>query len=155
MENEWQPYIIIQLNGDIKEIMKYKIEKDLYEHTLLLNKKQNELVPINCGFRCVRSTTINRSYYSTYLYVKKYLINNGHDIHNISYYLKNKKKVITEHQQVIDELEEINGELSIKLLNLKQLRHKADYHPSKHISTKDVNNAISLMNDIMQNLKNN
>lgn len=44
-----------------KNIMKYKTETDLYKHTLLLNNKQNELIPTKCKSRCVHSTIINRS----------------------------------------------------------------------------------------------
>jgi uncharacterized protein (UPF0332 family) len=133
--------------------MKYKTETDLYKHTLLLNDKQNELIPTNCKSRCVRSTIINRSYYSTYLYVKKYLIINGFEIKKPYYYLRNNKKVITEHQQVLDKLYDKNKKLSVKLKKLKRLRHKADYHPSKYVTIKDVTDSIDIMNEIFQNLK--
>jgi len=49
------------------------------------------------------------------LYVKKYLIINGFEIKKPYYYLRNNKKVITEHQQVLDKLYDKNKKLSVKL----------------------------------------
>lgn len=132
--------------------MKYEKEKELYKHTLLLNKKQKELVPKNSTTRCVKSTIINRAYYSTYLYVKKYLINKGYTIKDVHYYRRKKERFKTEHQQVIDNLSEENKELSVKLMKLKRLRNKADYHPEVKITKKEVNISLNFMNNILNEL---
>lgn len=133
--------------------MNYKKELDLYKHTILLNEKDNELIPKNCGHRCVRSTIINRAYYSTFLFVRKYLTKNGFQLRNIVEYKKNNEPILTEHQQIINKLSEINNGLSKKLKQLKRLRKKADYYPEQKLSLKEVNRSIEIMNLIIKSLK--
>ena len=132
---------------------KYKAEQDLYKHTLLLNEKQDKLIHPYCSARCVRSTILNRTYYSAYLYVKKYLISKDYEIKDINYYKRQKKKFKTEHQQVIDYLTEENEELSSKLKILKNLRNKADYHPKRKITIKDITTSVNYMKDIFKELQ--
>lgn len=133
--------------------MNYKKELDLYKHTILLNEKDNELIPKNCGHRCVRSTIINREYYSTFLFVRKYLTKNGFQLRNIVEYKKNNEPILTEHQQIINKLSEKNNGLSKKLKQLKRLRKKADYYPEQKLSLKEINRSIEIMNLIIKSLK--
>ena len=133
--------------------MNYKTELDLQKHTRLLDKKQDQLIPKNCKARCIRSTIINRAYYSTFLYVKKYLKQKKLKIQEPKYYIRNHKKVITEHQQVINLLAEENEDISEELKLLKKMRNKSDYHPEKKLTIEDVNMSINYMNNIIKELK--
>lgn len=133
--------------------MNYKNELELCEHTLLLKEKQYDLIPKNSGHRCIRSTIINRAYYPTFLFVGKYITEKGIKIHDIKYYKINHKKFVTEHQQVIDGLNQKNKYLSSILFKLKNLRIDADYYPNKKIKIRDINEAVDIMNETINTLK--
>lgn len=63
------------------------------------------------------------------------------------------KKFVTEHQQVIDGLNQKNKYLSSILFKLKNLRIDAEYYPNKKIKIRDINEAVDIMNETINTLK--
>ena len=88
------------MGGIFINIEKYP---QLYLLTKKLDKCKYNLIHNGCDSRCIKSTIINRAYYSVYLYTEEWLWDN--------YRFKPKHKLdfsndyfITEHQQIRNEL---------------------------------------------------
>ena len=127
---------------------------ELYLLTLNLLMLKNQLIPDNCGARCINSTIINRAYISSYLfcelwldYVKKFKTT------PINEFGDDEKK-ISEHVQVRNALFNFGEKIAEeKLSKLAGLRKKADYNPFVDLTSREVSDAIDYMEKIFNQLK--
>lgn len=127
---------------------------ELYQLTLNLLVMKNQLIPENCGFRCINSTIINRAYFSSYLFCELWLdyVKNFRTI-PIKEFGDDEMK-ISEHVQVRNALFNFGEKLTEeKLSKLSILRKKADYEPFIDLTPQDVSDAISYMEKIFNQLK--
>ena len=97
---------------------------DLYRLTKKLYLNKEKLVPENADMRCVKSTIINRAYYSSYSLASEWL-NYNFDFQDTNLYLG----------------------------RLKNLRTKADYHLESKIYDDEVEDALVYMKRIFNDLK--
>ena len=127
---------------------------ELYLLTLNLLMLKNQLIPDNCGARCINSTIINRAYISSYLfcelwldYVKKFKTT------PINEFGDDEKK-ISEHVQVRNALFNFGEKIAEeKLSKLAGLRKKEDYNPFVDLTSREVSDAIDYMEKIFNQLK--
>ena len=127
---------------------------ELYLLTLNLLMLKNQLIPDNCGDRCINSTIINRAYISSYLfcelwldYVKKFKTT------PINEFGDDEKK-ISEHVQVRNALFNFGEKIAEeKLSKLAGLRKKEDYNPFVDLTSREVSDAIDYMEKIFNQLK--
>ena len=104
---------------------------DLYRLTKNLYLNKEKIVPENADMRCVKSTIINRAYYSSYSLASEWL-NYNFDFQILKY-----------------EKEDTN----LYLGRLKNLRTKADYHLESKIYDDEVEDALVYMKRIFNDLK--
>lgn len=135
------------------DITKYP-QFQLYLLTLHMLMIKKQLLPQNCGERCVNATIINRAYYSSYLYCTLWL----EDIKKFkplsSWEFSEGEDKISKHQQIRNALYNFNEpEMGSQLDQLFDLRHKADYEPFIDITPKEVNDSINHMEKIFNHLK--
>lgn len=104
--------------------------------------------------RCVKSTIINRAYYSSYSLASEWL----------DFYFdfqikppgkfKNNRPFVSGHIQVLKALFKYEKkDANFYLGRLKDLRTKADYHLESKISDNEVNDALVYMKRIFNDLK--
>ena len=127
---------------------------DLYRLTKNLYLNKEKIVPENADMRCVKSTIINRAYYSSYSLASEWLN------YNFDFQIKSPKKFknyrpfVSGHIQVLKALLKYEKISSHKDLNrLKGLRTKADYHLESEISDGEVKDSLSYMENIFDDLK--
>lgn len=127
---------------------------DLYRLTKNLYLNKEKIIPENADMRCVKSTIINRAYYSSYSLASEWL----------DFYfdfqikpprkLKRNKPFISGHVQVLNALFKYEKEEShLNLGRLKDLRTKADYHLESKILDNEVKNSLVYMDRIFNDLK--
>ena len=127
---------------------------DLYRLTKNLYLNKEKIVPENADMRCVKSTIINRAYYSSYSLASEWL----------DFYFdfqikpprkfKRNKPFISGHVQVLNALFKYEkGESHLNLGRLKDLRTKADYHLESKILDNEVKNSLVYMDKIFNDLK--
>ena len=127
---------------------------DLYRLTKNLYLNKEKIVPENADMRCVKSTIINRAYYSSYSLASEWL----------DFYFdfqikpprkfKRNKPFISGHVQVLNALFKYEKEEShLNLGRLKDLRTKADYHLESKILDNEVKNSLVYMDRIFNDLK--
>lgn len=127
---------------------------DLYRLTKKLYLNKERIVPKNADLRCVKSTIINRAYYSSYSLASEWL----------DFYFdfqikpprefKGNKSFISGHIQVLNALFKYEKKSANKNLSrLKDLRTKADYHLESKISNNEVKNSLVFMENIFNDLK--
>lgn len=126
----------------------------LYLLTLHFLRIKNMLLPKKCNERCVDATIINRAYYSSYLYCQLWL----EKVHGFKvkhpWEFKNGEKRIGEHKQVKKALHDFGEEeIETSLRKLAKLRNKANYHPNRKLTSKNLNQAINHMEKIFNKLK--
>ncbi|MDO5827316.1 MAG: hypothetical protein Q4Q19_03540 [Methanobrevibacter sp.] len=135
----------------------YNIEKspqyDLYRLTKKLNLNKEKLVPKNADSRCVKSTIINRAYYSSYSLASEWLN------YNFDFQIKSPKdyygkKFYSGHVQVLKALFKYGKIKShTDLGRLKRLRTKSDYYLESQISDNEVKISLVFMENIFNDLK--
>ncbi|MDO5828206.1 MAG: hypothetical protein Q4Q19_08095 [Methanobrevibacter sp.] len=104
--------------------------------------------------RCVKSTIINRAYYSSYSLASEWLNYNFDFQIKPPKKFKNNRYFVSGHIQVLKALFKIGKKSSHKnLTRLKGLRTKADYHLESEISNKEVKNSLVFMENIFDDLK--
>ena len=112
---------------------------DLYRLTKKLYLNKEKLVPENADMRCVKSTIINRAYYSSYSLASEWLN------YNFDFQIK---------PQVLKALLKYEKEdTNLYLGRLKNLRTKADYHLESKIYDDEVEDALVYMKRIFNDLK--
>ena len=134
------------------DITKYP-QYELQLLTLNLLNLKSQIVPENCDERCVNSTIINRAYFSSYLFCELWLDYKKQFKTVKSWEFDEDEEIISEHKQVRNALYNY-GEKKIKteLSKLALLRRKADYEPFIDITPKEVQDAITHMEKIFNNL---
>ena len=134
------------------DITKYP-QYELQLLTLNLLNLKSQIVPENCDERCVNSTIINRAYFSSYLFCELWLDYKKQFKTVKSWEFDEDEEIISEHKQVRNALYN-HGEKKIKteLSKLALLRRKADYEPFIDITPKEVQDAITHMEKIFNNL---
>lgn len=104
----------------------------------------------------VKRTVINRIYYSTFLYVRDWLIGHGY------YSTKNDHTQIPDYISTQGPFSPVDNQyISTELLRLKKLRHQADYYITRNDCLRygeqwisdDIESAFQSANDIIQNFK--
>lgn len=135
----------------------YNVEKspqyDLYRLTKKLNLNKDKLVPKNADSRCVKSTIINRAYYSSYSLACEWLN------YNFDFQIKSPKnyygkKFYSGHVQVLKALfKHGKNESHMDLGRLKRLRTKSDYRLESKISDSEVEISLVFMENIFNDLK--
>lgn len=127
---------------------------DLYRLTKNLYLNKEKIVPENADMRCVKSTIINRAYYSSYSLASEWLNYNFDFQIKPPKKFKNNRYFVSGHIQVLKALFKIGKKSSHKnLTRLKGLRTKADYHLESEISNKEVKNSLVFMENIFDDLK--
>ena len=127
---------------------------DMYRLTKKLYLNKEKLVPKNADMRCVKSTIINRAYYSSYSLASEWLNYNFDFQIKPPGKFKNKNSVISGHIQVLNALFKYEKKSSHKNLSrLKSLRTKADYRMESKISDNEVKNSLIFMDSIFNDLK--
>ena len=134
------------------DITKYP-QYELQLLTLNLLNLKSQIVPENCDERCVNSTIINRAYFSSYLFCELWLDYKKQFKTVKSWEFDEDEEIISEHKQVRNALYNY-GEKKIRteLSKLALLRRKADYEPFIDITPKEVQDAITHMEKIFNNL---
>ena len=125
----------------------YRLTKNLY-----LNKEK--IVPENADMRCVKSTIINRAYYSSYSLASEWLDFYFDFQIKSPRKFKNNRPFVSGHIQVLKALFKYEKkDANFYLGRLKDLRTKADYHLESKISDNEVNDALVYMKRIFNDLK--
>ncbi len=134
------------------DITKYP-QYELQLLTLNLLNLKSQIVPENCDERCVNSTIISRAYFSSYLLCELWLDYEKQFKTVKTWEFDEDEEIISEHKQVRNALYNY-GEKKIKteLSKLASLRRKADYEPFIDITPTEVQDAISHMKKIFNNL---
>lgn len=134
------------------DITKYP-QYELQLLTLNLLNLKSQIVPENCDERCVNSTIISRAYFSSYLLCELWLDYEKQFKTVKTWEFDEDEEIISEHKQVRNALYNY-GEKKIKteLSKLASLRRKADYEPFIYITPTEVQDAISHMKKIFNNL---
>ena len=126
----------------------------MYRLTKKLNLNKEKLVPKNADSRCVKSTIINRAYYSSYSLASEWLNYNFDFQIKSPRKFKNNRPFVSGHIQVLKALFKYEKkDANFYLGRLKDLRTKADYHLESKISDNEVNDALVYMKRIFNDLK--
>lgn len=135
------------------DITKYP-QYELLLLTLNLENLKTQILPKNCDERCVKATIINRAYFSSYLHCKLWLDYEKHFKTKHYWEFGEDEEKISEHKQVRNALSNF-GKTKIKteLSKLALLRQKADYEPFIDITPAEVQETITYMKKIFNNLK--
>lgn len=138
--------------GDYMDITKYP-QFELQLLTLNLLKLKSQIIPENCDERCVNATIINRAYFSSYLLCELWLDYEKHFKTLKPWEFNGSEDRISEHKQVRNALYNI-GEKNTEseLGKLALLRRKADYEPFIDITSNEVQEAITYMQNIFNHL---
>ena len=138
----------------------YNIEKEpayqLYQFTIFLyNNKDNKFFEKH-EKQAIYRTIINRTYYSSYSIAEAWLFNNhGITILSPKQLKQENKEYISVHSQVRKHLEDLgHKKITSKLFSLQDLRSKADYELYPNLNEDDIEQAIEIMEDIVNKLKN-
>ena len=127
---------------------------DLYRLTKNLYLNKEKIVPENADMRCVKSTIINRAYYSSYSLASEWLNYNFDFQIKPPKKFKNNRYFVSGHIQVLKALLKYEKEdTNLYLGRLKNLRTKADYHLESKIYDDEVEDALVYMKRIFNDLK--
>ena len=137
---------------DCMDITKFP-QFELQLLTLNLLNLKTQIIPENCDERCINSTIINRAYFSSYLFCELWLDYEKQFKTIKPWEFDEEEEQISEHKQVRNALYNL-GEKNTEseLGKLASLRRKADYEPFIDITPTEVQDAISHMEKIFNNL---
>lgn len=126
----------------------------LYLFTWNIFILKEQIIPEKCDEWCVNATIINRAYYSSYLFCLLWLECFKEFKPKAPWDFKKNEHIVGEHKQVRNALYEFGKEeIRNELINLSELRKKADYEPFADISPNEVSEAMKHMENIFSQLE--